>query len=343
MKRKDFLSLIPAIGAVVHEGRDAVALPHADPHGTIIIPPYLKPGDKIAFTAPAGFIEAKDVEPARSLIESWGYRVRMGSTIGKRDRSFGGTDDERLMDLQLLLDDSSVKAIMCARGGYGVNRILDRLDLTRFRQSPKWVIGFSDITALHLHLLRNGKVAAIHSKMCNSFPEDWGLAEPLVQDTILSIRRALDGSAMSYQAMPNEFNRLGIGEGVLAGGNLSIILSMMGTRSELQTEGRILFLEEVGEYLYSLDRMFTTLKRAGKLAKLAGLVIGGFRIKPDDPGEEFGRTLQEIVMSKVSEYKFPVCFGFPVGHQKDNFALRHGVRHVLTVRKDQVELSIPRG
>jgi len=332
MNRKDFLSVFPALGAVAQTGIN-------DPSAPVIVPPFLKPGDKIAFTTPAGYIELKALEPAKNLIESWGYRVRMGNTIGKRDQSFGGTDEERLKDLQLLLDDSTVKAIMCARGGYGVNRVLDRLDLTRFRRAPKWVIGFSDVTALHLHLFRNSQVASIHSKMCNSFPDNWTLAEPIVQDTILSIKRALDGSALSYQALPNEYNRTGVAEGSLVGGNLSIILSMMGTRSEIQTDGRILFVEEVGEYLYSLDRMFTTLKRSGKLAKLTGLVIGGFRIRPDDPGEEFGRTLHEIVMSAVGEYRYPVCFGFPVGHQKDNFALRHGVRHLLTVRQDKVELT----
>ncbi|HEX5667967.1 MAG TPA: LD-carboxypeptidase, partial [Chitinophagaceae bacterium] len=303
-------------------------------------PPSLKPGDKIAITSPAGYITTEDIQPAKQMLESWGLVVRVGSTIGKRDYTFGGTDEERLKDLQLLMDDHTVKAILCARGGYGVNRILDKLNFTRFKSKPKWVIGFSDITALHLHLLRNCNVASIHSKMCNSFPKDWAAAEPVVQDTIMSIKRAIDGTKMKYSALPHENNRTGIGEGLLVGGNLSIIISMMGTRSEINTDGRILFLEEVGEYLYSLDRMLMTLKRAGKFSKIKGLVIGGFnKIKTDDPGEEFGRDLYEIVLSKVAEYKYPVCFGFPVGHQKDNFALRHGVFHTLTVRKDSVELS----
>jgi muramoyltetrapeptide carboxypeptidase len=175
--------------------------------------------------------------------------------------------------------------------------------------------------------------------MCNSFPQDWAAAEPVVQESIMSIKRALDGTKMKYSALVNENNRTGIGEGLLVGGNLSIIISMMGTKSELNTDGRILFLEEVGEYMYSLDRMLMTLKRAGKLSKLKGLVIGGFnKIKTDDPGEEFGRNLYEVVMSKVAEYKYPVCFGFPIGHQKENYALRHGVSHLLTVRSDSVEL-----
>lgn len=333
MKRKDFLALVPALGiAGVVEGEDA--------ESPLIVPPYLKPGDKIAITSPAGYISVEDVRPAQQVLESWGYQVRIGNTIGRRDYSFGGTDQERLMDLQLLLDDHTVKAVMCARGGYGVNRILDQLNFARFKQHPKWVIGFSDITALQLHLLRNCHIASIHSKMCNSFPKDWNNAEPMIRETIVSIKRALEGDRLNYTASPDQNNRAGTAEGVLTGGNLSIIISMMGTASELATDGRILFLEEVGEYMYSLDRMLMTLKRAGKLSKLKGLIIAGFnRIKPDDPGEEFGRNLAEVVMSKVSEFNYPVCFGFPVGHQKENVALRTGVKHKLMVGKDGVELS----
>jgi muramoyltetrapeptide carboxypeptidase len=332
MKRKEFLSIFPALGAAAH-------IEPEEPLHVVTKPPYLKPGDKIAITSPAGYITLEDIQPAKQMLEQWGFVVRIGNTIGKRDYTFGGTDEERLMDLQILLDDHTVKAIMCARGGYGVNRILDKLNFSRFLKQPKWVIGFSDITALHLHLLRNCNVASIHSKMCNSFPQDWAAAEPVVQESIMSIKRALDGTKMKYSALVNENNRTGIGEGLLVGGNLSIIISMMGTKSELNTDGRILFLEEVGEYMYSLDRMLMTLKRAGKLSKLKGLVIGGFnKIKTDDPGEEFGRNLYEVVMSKVAEYKYPVCFGFPIGHQKENYALRHGVSHLLTVRSDSVEL-----
>ncbi len=343
MKRKDFISLIPALGAAgsLH-ARDldgASGLIEENP-APVILPPYLKAGDKIAISTPAGYITLEDIQPAKQVMESWGYQVRIGNTVGKRDNTFGGTDEERLMDLQILLDDHTVKAIMCGRGGYGVNRILDQLNFSRFNVQPKWLIGFSDITALHLHLLKNCHVASIHSKMCNSFPKDWNAAEPIVQDTIQSIKRALDGTSMKYTAAPDQNNRPGVGEGILTGGNLSIILSMMGTRSEIETAGRILFLEEVGEYMYSLDRMLTTLKRAGKLSKLKGLIIGGFnKIKADDPGEEFGRNLAEVVLSKVSDYQYPVCFGFPVGHQKDNYALKHGVTHVLTVRNDSVELA----
>jgi muramoyltetrapeptide carboxypeptidase len=334
MKRQEFLSLMPGFAGL------SISSAHIDePDPKVLIPPFLKTGDKIAITCPAGWIKLEEIQPAIQQMESWGLVVRVGMTVGKRDFSFGGTDEERARDMQILLDDHTVKAIMCARGGYGINRILDKLNFARFREKPKWIIGFSDITALHLHLEKNFHIASIHSKMCNSFPDDFTMAEPIVQDTILSIKRAITGTSMKYTAVPQEQNRTGIGAGVIVGGNLSIIISMMGTNSEMNTNGKILFLEETGEYMYSLDRMMMTLKRAGKLDKLKGLIIGGFKIKTDDQGEEFGRTLFDIVYEKVSGYTYPVCFGFPVGHQKDNFALKHGMRHVLTVRKDSVELT----
>lgn len=306
---------------------------------TYASPPALKAGDTIAITCPAGFITVQEVQPAVRIMEGWGFKVRLGQTVGKKDFSFGGTDEERARDLQILMDDSSVKAIMCARGGYGVSRILDRLNFTRLRERPKWIIGFSDITALHIHLARFAPMASIHSKMCNSFPENWDSADPLVQESIQSIRRALTGTKMTYSTTPDELNRTGVGTGTLVGGNLSIIHTLMGTPSEIHTPGRILFLEETGEYLYSLDRMLVNLRRAGKLSNLAGLIVGGFRIKPDDPGEEFGRTLYDIVLEKTEPYKYPVCFNFPIGHQKFNLALKCGSRHTLTVRRDSVELA----
>jgi muramoyltetrapeptide carboxypeptidase len=227
---------------------------------------------------------------------------------------------------------------MCARGGYGVNRILDELNLSRLKKDPKWIIGFSDITALHLHVYRQAHIVSIHSKMCNSFPKDWETAEPIQQETILSIRNLLEGKPMVYSALPDAYNRLGEADGLLLGGNLAIIASMMGTPSEIETDGAILFLEEVGEYAYSVDRMLTTLQRAGKLSKLKGLVIGGFRMKPETMGEEFGRDLYDVVLSKVGGYDYPVCFGFPVGHQKPNYALACGRRHRLAVMQEGVVL-----
>jgi muramoyltetrapeptide carboxypeptidase len=332
MKRKEFLA-----GAFLLAGSTVAPSLKAEASGRLTdshprVPPFLREGDTVAVTSPAGYIRHEEVSSAVKTVESWGFKVRLGSTIGRRDCSFGGTDAERAMDMQILLDDPSVKAILCARGGYGVTRILDRLDYGRLREHPKWVIGFSDITALHLHLHRNLSMASIHSKMCNSFPDDWEAAEDLVKGTILSIRDALTGKKLEYAASVHPANREGTGQGPLVGGNLSVIQTCMGTRSEIETKGCILFLEEVGEYLYSLDRMLTNLERAGKFRDLKGLVIGGFnRIKADDPGEEFGRTVEDMVLEKTAALGFPVCFQFPVGHQRNNYALRCGITHRLTV------------
>ena len=338
MKRKEFISGAAMLaGSALLPGKSFGSTENSE--ADLVRPANLKKGDTIAITCPAGFISLEDIQPAVKQMESWGFKIRLGNTVGKRDFTFGGTDEERAKDLQILLDDPGVKAIMCARGGYGVARIIDKISFTRLRERPKWIIGFSDITALHLHINRNFPMVSLHSKMCNSFPDNWDTAEPVVQETILSIRDALTGTKMKYSVTPDELNRTGIGEGILIGGNLSIIQNLMGTSSEIATNGKILFLEEVGEYLYSLDRMFMNLKRAGKLSGLKGLIIGGFnKIKTDDPGEEFGKTVYDIVMEKVENYKYPVCFNFPVGHQKNNYALKCGAMHLLTVRKDTVEL-----
>ncbi|MDX1954899.1 MAG: LD-carboxypeptidase [Chitinophagaceae bacterium] len=304
-----------------------------------VIPHYLRKGDLIGITAPAGFMMEEEMRPAIQQIESWGYRTRLGSTIGKKDFTFAGTDKERADDFQQMLDDPEVKAILCARGGYGAVRIIDQLKWDTFKKHPKWIIGFSDVTVFHSHINRNLGFATIHSKMTNSFPEDWSKAEPIQIDTILSIQKALGGEQMEYNAGPNMANRLGKAEGVLVGGNLKTIESLAGSRSDLRTTGKILFVEDTGEYLYSIDRMFWNLKRSNKLSGLKGLIIGGFKIKKDEGGDEFGKTLEEIVMEKVKEYAYPVCFDFPVGHQKNNFALKCGVVHELVVGEEGCRLK----
>ena len=338
MKRNEFISGAAILAGLLFSRAASFGLTE-DSEAELIRPAYLKKGDTIAITCPAGYISFEDIQPAVKQMESWGFKVRVGNTVGKRDFTFGGTDEERARDLQILLDDPNVKAIMCARGGYGVARIIDKISFTRLKERPKWIIGFSDITALHLHINRNFPMVSIHSKMCNSFPDNWETAEPVVQETILSIRDALTGTKMKYKVTPDEHNRPGIGQGVLIGGNLSIFKTSWEHNSEISTTGKILFLEEVGEYLYSLDRMFMNLKRAGKLDKLAGLVIGGFnKIKADDPGEEFGSDVYNIVMEKAGAYKYPVCFNFPVGHQKNNYALKCGADALANGEEGYVEL-----
>lgn len=330
MNRKHFVSVLIG-GTAALSSLKSFAEPGDELLKSVRIPPYLKPGDTIGITSPAGYITVEQIDPAVKLMESWGYNIRIGKTIGKRDFSLGGTDAERAADFQQMLDDTGIQAIMCARGGYGVVRIIDRIQFDQFKKQPKWIIGFSDITVFHCHLNRKLGVASIHSKMCNSFPSDWSLAEPIQIETIMSIQKVLSGAEINYQAPANVFNRHGRAEGELIGGNLSIIETLAGSESDLKTDGKILFVEDTGEYAYSIDRMFWNLKRSGKLSKLKGLIIGGFKLKPDDPGDEFGRNLQDILLEKIKEYSYPVCFDFPVGHQKNNFALKCGVSYILNV------------
>ena len=340
MKRKHFLSsLAGGLSLTSFTNRTEAVEPEDESEKKWAIPAYLRAGDRIGICCPAGNITLEEIQPAIMQIESWGFKVRIGDTVGKKDYTFGGTDEERIKDFQRMLDTPDLKAILCGRGGYGSIRIIDKLNFKPFSLKPKWILGFSDITVIHAHLCHNFQIASIHSKMCNSFPEDWSRAEPIQIETILSIRQALNGERMQYDAIPNSSNRPGAANGILVGGNLKTIESLSCSKSDLITRGCILFVEDTGEYLYSIDRMFWNLKRAGKLAQLRGLIIGGFKIKPDDPGEEFGKTIYDIVLEKVGDYRYPVCFDFPVGHQKDNYALKCGVRHRLDVKSESVSLK----
>jgi len=339
MNRKHFLSFMITAGALSlgEKGRAASIKDNREFRNRI--PPYLKTGDTIGITSPASFITRAEIQPAVALLESWGFRIKIGKTIGNRDFNLGGTDLERTSDFQEMLDDTAVKAILCARGGYGVVRLIDQLNFRQFKKHPKWLIGFSDITLLHTHVNSNFGIASIHSKMCNSFPSIWEEASPIQIETILSIRQVLTGQAVRYTAPYHSSNRQGRTEGILVGGNLSMIETAAGSPSDLQTAGRLLFLEDTNEPLYSLDRMLWNLKRSGKLEKLKGLIIGGFRLKPEAPGDEFGKDLQEIVMEKIKSYNYPVCFDFPVGHQVNNFALKCGAAHILNVDQNGSTLT----
>jgi muramoyltetrapeptide carboxypeptidase len=329
MKRKDFfLTGIPLLGAVNALSQNKKGTTKKST--TSVIPPYLKKGDTIAISSPAGYIKVEELIPAITKLENWGFKVKLGDTPGKKDFVFGGTDEERLKDFQQLMDDDKVKAIMCARGGYGLVRIIDKLDFKKFRQKPKWVIGFSDITVFHEHIAQFN-IASIHSKMCNSFPADETKAEPIQLETIDSIRKTLLGTPMEYPFAFNSKNKIGKASGILIGGNLKTIESNSGSKSDINTDGKILFVEDTGEYLYSIDRMFWNLKRNGKLKNLKALIIGGFKIKKDENTEDFGKTLEDIVLEKTKEYSYPVCFDFPVGHQKNNYALKCGVLHQIEV------------
>ena len=272
-------------------------------------------------------------ECIRVLNENWGFTTKVGNSIGRQYHYFSGTDEERLEDLQQMLDDDSVKAILCARGGYGLSRIIDAIDFKRFKQNPKWIIGFSDITILHSHIYRNYYISTIHAPMANAFNEN-GYQNEFVR----SLRSVLEGKKIKYQVQPHAFNRKGEAVGELVGGNLALLAHLLGTDSDLKTRGRILFIEDVGEYLYNIDRMMYQLKRSGKLDKLAGLIVGGFTDMKDTE-RPFGQTVHEIIRDAVAEYDYPVCFDFPVSHDEKNYALKIGVGYKLIVGKNKVVLE----
>lgn len=300
----------------------------------IKIPPYLQPGDTIAIVCPAGYIAAEKAQSCIDALKEWGYQVKTGKTLGGDSPNyFSGTDKERLADLQQALDDDSVKAILCGRGGYGTGRIIEEISFKQFRKNPKWIIGYSDITVLHSHIHSNYAIATLHSPMVSAF-NDGEYRNEFVQ----SLRNALEGRKIKYQCAPHEFNRKGEAIGELVGGNLSMLAHLTGTSSDLKTKGKILFIEDIGEYLYNIDRMLHQLKRSGKLDRLAGLIIGGFTDSKDTE-RPFGKTVYEIIRDVVKEYRYPVCFGFPVGHCKENYALKTGVGYKLKVSKNKVTLE----
>jgi muramoyltetrapeptide carboxypeptidase len=298
------------------------------------IPSYLKKGDTIGITCPAGYMKLEKAQACITVLQQWGYEVLVGKTLGSKSKTyFSGTDEERLNEFQAMLDAPEIKAILCGRGGYGVGRIIDQLDFTAFKKNPKWIIGFSDITIFHAHINRNYKIATLHSSMASAF-NDGGYKNKYVQ----SIKAALEGTKASYSCKTHRLNHTGKATAELVGGNLALIAHLTGTKSEYQTKGKILFLEDIGEQHYNIDRMLHQLKRSGKLNDLAGLIIGGFT-DMQDTERPFGRKVYDIIHDLINEYKYPVCFGFPVSHGKENLALKVGASYQLTVSKQSVQLK----
>ena len=299
----------------------------------ITIPPYLKKGDTIGIVCPSGHMPAANAETCIKTLESWGYRVKIGSTLGSQFNYFSGSDKQRMQDLQQMMNDSTVKAILCGRGGYGMSRIIDSLDFQKFKKSPKWIIGFSDITVLQAHIFQHYQIATLHAPMAAAFNGDG-----CKNEYIASFKDALSGTTSSYECATHSLNKKGSATGDLIGGNLSMIAHLIGSHSSYKTRHKILFLEDVGEYLYNIDRMMIQLERAELFKHLKGLIIGGFSDMKDTT-VPFGTDVYNLINHHVKDFKFPICYGFPVSHETENVALKIGVNHELKVTKDGVSLK----
>lgn len=299
----------------------------------MIIPPSLHHGDTIGLICPAGYMQFEKMATCINILEEWGYKIKKGKTCGNQFHYFSGTDEERLEDLQSMIDDKEVKAILCARGGYGISRIIDAIDFAALLEDPKWIVGYSDVTLLLLHLASKYQIASLHAPMAAAF-NDGGYNSQYV----LSLKNSLSGIPYSYYVGATEKNRNGKASGKLIGGNLALFAHALGSESEPDTAGCILFLEDIGEYLYNIDRMMWQLKRAGKLDYLAGIIFGSFTDLKDTT-IPFGSDIYNIIWEKVKEYDYPVCFDFPVGHTNLNFALKTGTPHSLVVSSQAVVLQ----
>jgi muramoyltetrapeptide carboxypeptidase len=297
-------------------------------------PTYLKPGDTIAIVCPAGFLPAAKAKACINTLKKWGFKVTKGKTLGGKSKNyFSGSFEERLADLQNQIDDPSINAILCGRGGYGTTHLLDHIDWKKFKKNPKWIIGFSDITILHTYLLTEIGVAGIHGPMANAFNEDNG-----INRYTLSLKDSLEGKPVHYTAKPHAQNRYGKATAPMVGGNLSLLAHAVGTNADVDTRGKILFIEDVGEQLYNVERMLLQLKRAGKLSKLKGLVVGGFTSNKDTD-RPFGKNIEQVIYDVVREFKFPICFGFPISHEKENVAIIVGGTYQLDVSVHGTTLS----
>ena len=296
-----------------------------------IIPEALKKGDHIAIIATARKVDKTMLLSAEKLIRSWGLTPVRGANLLKEEHQFSGSDNQRYSDLQWAMDDSKIKAVFCYRGGYGTVRILEGLNAEKLQLYPKWFIGYSDVTALHQYLNTQVNMASLHGTMLINFKENTSVA-------LSSLKKTLFGETTHITAVSNKLNRHGEANAKVTGGNLAILQSLMGTPYELDAKGKILFLEDVDEYLYNIDRMMWTLKLSGKLDQLAGLIIGGMT-DMNDHEIPFGTDAYASIMEKVKEFSYPVCFGFPAGHINDNRTIPFGVDLSLTVDKKGAILS----
>jgi muramoyltetrapeptide carboxypeptidase len=298
----------------------------------MIAPPLLKPGDSIGIVAPARKIMGEQIEKSLEVFQSWGLKVVIGKHVFSNSHPYlAATDEERLHDLQSFINDKNIAAIICARGGYGSTRILDALNFNALKKNPKWIIGFSDITAVHAKLLKEGFLS-LHGTMPILF------TKPEAAESVESIRRVLFEGQCKIAATASPFNRPGVAVGQVVGGNLSLIADSLGTATEINTSEKILLIEEIDEYRYKLDRMMIQLKRAGKLTNLSALVVGHMTdIKDSDL--PFGQSFQEIILNAVREFRYPIAFGFPSGHENPNVAWISGGLATLWVGQNETTLQ----
>ncbi|WP_431108612.1 S66 peptidase family protein [Winogradskyella poriferorum] len=301
---------------------------------TLIRPAYLKAGDTVAIVAPSGILKNRDreVQQAVDLLKEWGLNAIVGEHVFSKADHFAGTDEERCEDLQKAMDDPTISAIWCARGGYGTVRILDKLDYTKLKENPKWIIGYSDITALH-NQLHNQGFESLHALMCVSLTQD--ITE--VQESVDTFKAALFGNPPNYDLEGSKYNREGEASGQLIGGNLTILHTMLGSDTSLDTSGKILFIEEIGEYKYHIDRMLQSMKRAGYFENLNGLVVGDMS-KLRKNTTLWGTSVEQLILDALAEYDFPIAFNMPAGHEDDNRALVLGRTVELKVGKEKSSL-----
>jgi muramoyltetrapeptide carboxypeptidase len=301
----------------------------------LIQPPYLKAGDTVAIVAPSGVLKnrEREVKQAVDLLKSWGLHAIVGKYVFNKADHFAGTDDERCEDLQKAMDNPNIKAIWCARGGYGTVRVLDKLDYTKFKENPKWVIGYSDITALHNQLHNNG-FQSLHAIMCVSLTKD--LSE--IEYSIETFKSALFGNPANYDLDYSLHNRVGKASGPLVGGNLTMLHTMLGSKESIDTSGKILFIEEIGEYKYHIDRMLQSMKRAGYFDNLNGLIVGDMsRMRKNTT--LWGTSVEQLIIDALADYDFPIAFGMPAGHEKKNLAMTIGMTVELLVEGDKTMIS----
>lgn len=296
-----------------------------------MIPSFLRAGDNIHIVSPSGAIQPGFIDGATKLLSSWGLKVTEGKYARTAYGRFSGTKDERVADLQQALDDPNVKAILCSRGGYGLAQIIDKIDFSSFAKSPKWLIGFSDITILHNAITALG-IASMHGIMTKYLTE-----LPEESDQITSFKNLLFGTPSNFSIKPEAENRLGQAEGKLIGGNLSVMMGMRSTPFDLDFHNNILFIEDVGEKPYQIERMMQSLRLSGVLKQISGLVVGQFSDYDEDP--LMMQSVAEIILAAVSEYDYPVCFNFPAGHVDYNLSLILGEQAELFVESDKVRLN----